>query len=77
MAAERDQYGMVAWRRSSASDAAGNCVEVAAQGSFVLIRDSRDRRGGTLKVTAERWREFVRLIGASSDRLSAGVPLGR
>lgn len=59
MAAERDPYGKVAWRRSSATGNTGNCVEVAVHGSFVLVRDSRDTQGGALKVTPERWREFL------------------
>ena len=47
------------WRKSSYSGGeGGNCVEVAATGE-VLIRDTRDRQGPVLTVSARAWREFV------------------
>jgi hypothetical protein len=73
MTAEQGQYGKIAWRRSTASNAGDGCIEVAVDGSFVLVRDSRNRQGGTLKMTSERWSEFLRLIGAASDQRSGGA----
>ena len=54
------QESPVTWRKSSRS-AQGNCVEVAfTDEGEVWIRDSKDRGGGMLRVTADTWREFLR-----------------
>jgi hypothetical protein len=47
------------FRKSSYSTAQGNCVEVASlpDGSR-LVRDTKDRDGGTLRFPAEAWRSF-------------------
>jgi hypothetical protein len=45
------------WIKSTYS-AQGNCVEVAAIG-HVLIRDTQDRTGPVLKVSAAAWRAFT------------------
>lgn len=37
----------------------GNCVEVGAADHAILIRDSKDRTGETLTVTAATWRAFA------------------
>ncbi|MFF4508015.1 DUF397 domain-containing protein [Streptomyces sp. NPDC001401] len=48
------------WRRSSASDMAGNqCVEVAWTGRSVLVRDSKDVINGSLSFTPASWQSFV------------------
>ena len=48
------------WRKASYSGGAnGSCVEVG-NGDGVLVRDTTDREGGTLSVTAEAWRAFAR-----------------
>lgn len=53
------------WRKSTYSNAnGGQCVEVASNGE-VLVRDTTDRDGGTLSVTAEAWRAFARDIKRS------------
>ncbi|AXO33766.1 DUF397 domain-containing protein [Micromonospora chalcea] len=49
------------WRKATRS---GNtdCVEVADNlTEVVLVRDSKDRDGGTLHVTPTSWRSFVTL----------------
>ena len=47
------------WRKSSYSgDNGGECVEVAAAGA-VLVRDTADRSGVTLTVTAKAWRDLL------------------
>ncbi|MEV4491302.1 DUF397 domain-containing protein [Micromonospora coxensis] len=49
------------WRTSSRStDSGGNCVEVADNlPGVVLVRDSKDRSGPTLRFTADAWRSFL------------------
>jgi hypothetical protein len=44
------------WRTSSYSGGNGDCVEVASSSAEVLVRDTKDRPGGTLSVTPEQWR---------------------
>jgi hypothetical protein len=46
--------------KSSFSNASGDCVEVAktADGGR-LVRDSKDRAGGTLTFTESEWRAFL------------------
>jgi uncharacterized protein DUF397 len=50
------------WRKSSYSGGqGGNCVEVAGQsvGGRVLVRDTKDRTGTTLRFAPEVWRRFA------------------
>jgi Domain of unknown function (DUF397) len=50
------------WRKSSYSSGnSDNCVEVASDGG-VLIRDTTDRSGATLNVTAGAWLTFTSSI---------------
>lgn len=47
------------WRKSSYSGNGGqDCVEVAGNGS-VLVRDTTDRDGVMLNLTAEAWETFT------------------
>jgi hypothetical protein len=39
------------WRKSTFSGADGNCVEVAADGDRIAVRQSNDVGGGTLTFT--------------------------
>ncbi|MCW3839652.1 DUF397 domain-containing protein [Micromonospora yasonensis] len=49
------------WRTSTRSSSnGGNCVEVADNlPGVVLVRDSKDRTGGTLTFPPAAWRAFV------------------
>ncbi|SCG54615.1 DUF397 domain-containing protein [Micromonospora humi] len=48
------------WYKSSRSDNAGNCVEVAGNlPGVVLVRDSKDPSGPALTFTPEAWRSLV------------------
>ncbi|MFI7550482.1 DUF397 domain-containing protein [Micromonospora sediminimaris] len=49
------------WRTATrSSNNGGNCVEVADNlPGRVLVRDSKDRNGGTLTFTPTAWRAFV------------------
>jgi hypothetical protein len=50
------------WRKSTASQANGECVEVAVGQEAVLIRHSHDPSGATLSFSHSEWRAF--LVGA-------------
>jgi hypothetical protein len=48
------------WRTASYSGAnGGECVEVASAADTVIVRDTKDRNGGTLSVPAGAWRAFI------------------
>jgi hypothetical protein len=48
------------WRKSSYSGAnGGSCVETASGDGVVLVRDTTNRDGGTLAVSAQAWAAFV------------------
>jgi len=50
---------MVDWRKSTYSDGnGGQCVEVASD-DVILVRDTQDRLGVTLRVTADAWQRFT------------------
>jgi hypothetical protein len=50
------------WRKSTYSGGANNqCVEVATNGS-VLIRDTTNRDGATLTVSATAWSKFTSTV---------------
>ncbi|WP_422770663.1 DUF397 domain-containing protein [Plantactinospora sp. WMMC1484] len=56
-----DVGGIPRWHKSTHSDSSG-CVEVADNlPGRVLVRDSKDRDGGTLAFDPASWRAFVTL----------------
>lgn len=59
-----------AWRKSTYSNADGNCVEVAIRPTAVAVRDSKNPAGPVLTFAAAEWREFLR--GARIDQLGLG-----
>jgi hypothetical protein len=51
------------WRKSSYSgDNGGACVEIASSAEAVLIRDTADRNGPVVILTAEAWRMFTTTV---------------
>ncbi|SFS41320.1 DUF397 domain-containing protein [Saccharopolyspora flava] len=48
-----------AWQKSSHSSDNSYCVEVAVTTELVGVRDTKDRSGGTLAFSRERWQDFV------------------
>jgi len=50
------------WRKSTYSGSNGSCVETASGDGVVLVRDTTDRDGGTLAVSAQAWKAFAARI---------------
>lgn len=58
------------WRRSSHSNTQGNqCVEIAAIGGIIAVRDSKNPDGDTLTFNRAHWATFM-----TSDTLSHTRP---
>ena len=55
------------WRTSSYTNNGGACVEVADnQPDLIAVRDSKDRSGPVLLLTASQWREFITDLRANA-----------
>jgi hypothetical protein len=54
------------WRTSSYSGTNGECVEVAAPRSRVLVRDTQDREGPVLAFRPDAWRRFAARVKAGT-----------
>ncbi|GAA0934528.1 DUF397 domain-containing protein [Pseudonocardia zijingensis] len=55
-----DRLGAVTWRKSSASNPSGDCIEVAALDSgAVAVRNSRDPQGPALVYTRAEIAAFI------------------
>lgn len=67
-----DRINLV-WRKSTHSDGAGGCVEVALpatgmeRDTHCLIRDSKNPELGTLSLTARQWSDLVNEIRSRQD----------
>lgn len=70
MRAQPSQDATLIWRKSRASVGAGECVEVATFGAYVLARDSRDQSGMALRFTSAQWHGLVHRI--KNDETSRG-----
>ena len=53
-----------AWRTSSHSNNGGECVEVASAAAAISVRDTKDRAGSALLVSAETWKRFTATVKA-------------
>jgi hypothetical protein len=62
MPAQPSQYSALTWRKSRASTADTQCVEIADGGQSVIMRDSRDPRGSMLAFSVSQWSAFLRRI---------------
>jgi hypothetical protein len=57
-----------AWRTSSYSNIGGECVEAAAAGGVVGVRDTKDRAGTMLEFNPDAWQRFTaRAKAAAKD----------
>jgi hypothetical protein len=48
-----------AWRKSSYSGSQANCIEVGSATGLVKVRDTQNRQGPALAVSADVWRRFM------------------
>jgi hypothetical protein len=55
----------VTWRKSTHSNPSGGCVEVGTTPSTIIVRDTTNRSGATLTVSAETWRALLGKVRAS------------
>ena len=55
----------VAWRKASHSNGQAECVEVGTAPRAILVRDTTNRSGATLAVSAETWRALLATVRAS------------
>ena len=56
------------WHKSTySSNGGGNCVEVGDRASRVLVRDTKDRSGPVLRVSAAAWRRFADQVKRSLE----------
>jgi len=55
------------WRKSSYSGSnGGTCIEVAAAGLAVAVRDSKDPNGPLLAFAADTWKTFAEQVKTST-----------
>jgi Domain of unknown function (DUF397) len=53
------------WRTATYSTGNGSCVETASGAGVVLVRDTTNRDGGTLAVSAQAWSALTIKIKAA------------
>lgn len=51
---------MSEWKKSSYSGSQGSCVEIKMTDERVLVRDTKNRDGGTQNYTHAEWIAFVK-----------------
>jgi len=54
-----DGSGLPNWRKAKRSMNNGNCTEVAAAPTVVIVRDSQDPSGPVLRYPVASWRSFL------------------
>ncbi len=59
MSIHLDRHGAADWRKSRHSVANGACVEVAAAPEGIIVRDSVNQAGATLRYSSRTWRAFL------------------
>ena len=58
---------LTTWRTSTYSSNGGaTCVEIGDAADTVLVRDTQDRTGPVLRLSADAWRRFTGQVKAGS-----------
>lgn len=63
-----DQFS--GWKKATASNGGGNCVEVGTAPGLVGVRDTKDREAGHIAVPAAQWSAFLAGVKAGDFDLS-------
>jgi hypothetical protein len=57
---EDNELARATWRTATYTQGNGACVEVARlDGGHVAVRDTKDRTGPAIVITADQWRTFL------------------
>jgi hypothetical protein len=59
MSLSGEELDRLDWRKSKRSKANGDCVEAATALGAVVIRDSKDPQGPTLRYSPDSWQSFL------------------
>jgi hypothetical protein len=60
---------LITWRKSSFSEShGGSCVEIGPTADAILVRDTKNRSGGTLAFTATTWRALTATLADRTRR---------
>jgi hypothetical protein len=71
------QLKALKWIKSSRSYGAGACVEVAAAGDGVAVRDSKNSHAAPLIYTRDEWSAFLFAVKRGEfDHLAASTEIG-
>jgi Domain of unknown function (DUF397) len=63
---DTDELARATWRTASYTQGNGSCVEVAdLRGGRIAVRDTKDRPGLALVMSADVWRSFLAYTLAS------------
>jgi hypothetical protein len=60
----------ITWRTSTRSSGNGQCVEIAALGSQIAVRDSKNPHGPVLTVAPAGWQDFIADVKTGAHNLT-------